>query len=200
MADPIVFHFDFSSPYAYFASRHVDQTLAKHGRSILWRPFMLGAAFKTTGMAPLVQQPLRGAYGVHDWQRLARRDGIPFILRDDFPYTSLAAARAFYWLDSTDPALAKRFAAVIFDAYFGRGRDMTAPAAVADEAAALGIDRDALLTAVHDAPWKQRLKDETELALKKGVFGAPTFEVDGELFWGSDRLAMVDEWLTRGGW
>ncbi len=200
MPDSILFHFDFSSPYAYFASRHVDQTLTRHGRPILWRPFMLGAAFKATGMAPLVQQPLRGPYAVHDWQRLARRDGIPFVLRDDFPYASLAAARAFYWLDSTDSTLAKRFAAAIFDAYFGQGRDMTAPAAVADEAAALGIDRDALLAAVREQPWKQRLKDETELALKRGVFGAPTFEVDGELFWGSDRLAMVDEWLTRGGW
>lgn len=200
MPDPIVFHFEFSSPYAYFASRHVDAVLGKHGRPILWQPFLLGPAFKASGMAPLVKQPLRGDYARHDWARMARREGIPFVLRPDFPYASLAAGRAFYWLDSSDPALARRFAAAVFSAYFGEGRDMTTAEAVAGEAAAQGIDRDALLAAVREERWKQKLKDATDQALAKGVFGAPTFEVDGELFWGSDRLAMVDEWLTRGGW
>jgi 2-hydroxychromene-2-carboxylate isomerase len=200
MTTPILFHFDFSSPYAYFASRHVEQVLARHNRPILWRPFLLGAAFKATGMAPLVQQPLRGPYAVHDWQRLARREGIPFVLRQDFPYASLAAGRAFYWLEHSDPALAKRFAATVFDAYFGHGREMTRAESVAEAAAELGIDRDALLAAVREETWKNRLKQATDEALAKGVFGAPTLEVDGELFWGSDRLAMVDEWLARGGW
>lgn len=199
MPDPILFHFDFSSPYAYFAARRVEQALARH-REVAWRPFMLGVAFKATGMAPLVQQPLRGPYALHDWRRLARRDGIPFVLRDDFPYASLAAARAFYWLEGSDAPLAKRFALAVFDAYFGEGRDMTAPEAVAGEAVKLGIDPDALLAAIREERWKQRVKDATAEALAKGVFGAPTFEVDGELFWGSDRLAMVDEWLERGGW
>lgn len=197
---PILFHFDFSSPYAFFAARHVEDTLARYGLPILWRPFMLGSAFKATGMAPLVQQPLRGPYAVHDWQRLARRDGIAFVLRSDFPYASLAAARAFYWLESQDMPLAKRFALAVFDAYFQHGRDMTAPEAVADEAAALGVDRDALLAAVRQEQWKQRVKDATADALAKGVFGAPTFDVDGELFWGSDRLPMVAEWVEKGGW
>ena len=71
---------------------------------------------------------------------------------------------------------------------------------VADEAAALGVARDAVLAALNDAAVKERLKTEVDAALARRVFGSPTFIIDGEAFWGHDRLADVDEWLRTGGW
>lgn len=85
MPAPIEFFFDFASPYAYFAAHRIDAIAAKHGREVEWRPFMLGAAFKATGMMPLTEQPLRGDYARRDWDRLARRMNLPFVLPERFP-------------------------------------------------------------------------------------------------------------------
>lgn len=200
MSAPIDFYFDFASPYGYFASLRIDAVAMRHGREVRWRPFMLGPAFKVSGNAPLLHQPLKGDYARRDWDRLARRNGVPFKLPTGFPGAALAASRAFYWLADSDPGLAKSFAGCILHAYFGEGREVTAPAAVAAEAAPLGIDSAALIAAVENPAWKQRLKDETAAAMARGVFGSPFIFVDDEPFWGHDRLATVEEWLESGGW
>lgn len=200
MPAPIEFFFDFASPYGYFAARRIDGIGARHGREVAWRPFLLGPAFKATGQTPLIQQPLRGEYAIYDWNRLARRGNVPLVLPPGFPMAALAASRIFYWLDNRDPALARAFTQRIYHAYFGEGRDMSAPDAVAGEAAALGIDSGAAIAAAKDEAWKAKLRTVTEEALNRGVFGSPFVFVDGERFWGNDRLDMVDEWLARGGW
>jgi 2-hydroxychromene-2-carboxylate isomerase len=196
----IEFYFDFSSPYGYLATGFIERTAAEHGRSVLWRPMMLGAAMKETGNRPLKDQPIKWEYAQHDVPRLARWLEMPFVLPEPFPIPTLAAARAFYWLDDRDPALAKRFARACYAAYFGEGRDIRAKEAVADIAASLGVDRDELLAAVDNEAVKQRLKDETQAAVDRGVFGSPYFIVDGEPFWGVDRVWLIAEWLERGGW
>ena len=125
---------------------------------------------------------------------------VPWTMPDPFPIATLAAARAFYWLDGDNPALARKFARAAFHAYFGEGRDITGAETVADIAEPLGIDKDALLAAVQDPAIKERLKDETAKALEAGVFGSPFVIIDGEPFWGSDRLWMIRRWLKSGGW
>ena len=197
---PIDFWFDFGSPYAFFAARHIDALAARHGRPCTWHPFMLGVAFRTTGMGPLITQPLRGEYALRDWARLARRARVPFTLPPVFPPVMLAASRAFYWLDSLDPTMARRFGHAVFDATFGQGRDLGPAAAVAELAAGLGLEREAVLAAAADPLWKDRLKRETDAALAQGIFGSPFVVVDGEPFWGHDRLPDVDSWLATGGW
>lgn len=200
MSEPILFYFDFSSPYGYFAALKIDGLAASHDRQVRWRPMMLGAAMKVTGSKPLTEVELKGDYCKRDWDRLARFMEAPWTLPEKFPIATLAAARAFYWLDDQDPGLAKRFALAAYHTYFGQGRDITAPETVADFAAPLGIDRDALLAAVQDPAIKQRLKDETAKAIDGGVFGSPFFIIDGEPFWGADRLWMIRRWLKSGGW
>jgi 2-hydroxychromene-2-carboxylate isomerase len=200
MSGPIEFYFDFSSPYGYFAAARIDHLAEGFGRSVAWKPMMLGAAMKETGNRPLADQPMKGDYCKRDWERLARYMELPWIFPSPFPIATLAAARAFYWLDDKDPALAKRFAHAAFDTYFGQGRDITPPETVADVAAPLGIDKAQLLAAVQDPAVKERLKRETTAALKKGVFGSPYIIVDGEPFWGSDRMWMIKRWLKSGGW
>ena len=200
MPDALEFYFDFSSPYGYFASLKIDALAAEFGRQTVWKPIMLGAVMKETGNRPLAQQPIKDAYCVHDWQRLARFMAAPWVLPDPFPIATLAAARAYWWLLDDQPAAAKNLAKAAFHAYFGTGRDITAAETVADLAQPLGIERDALLSAIQDPAIKTRLKAETTGAMERGVCGSPFFIVDGEAFWGSDRLWMIKRWLKRGGW
>jgi 2-hydroxychromene-2-carboxylate isomerase len=200
MTDVLEFYFDFSSPYGYFASHRVDEVAEAGGRRAVWKPIMLGAVMKQSGVKPLIQVPIKGEYSRHDWERLGRLFGVPWVLPDPFPIATLAAARAFYWLDADDPDLARDFARSVFNAYFGEGRDITSAEVIADLAEPLGVDRDALLAAVQDPQWKQRLVDEGNRAIERGVCGSPFFIVDGEGFWGCDRLLMVQTWMTEGGW
>lgn len=200
MPDPIEFFFDFSSPYGYFASFKIDDLAEKYGRRVRWKPFMLGVAFKQTGNKPLTEQPLKGDYCRHDWQRLGRYMGVPWVMPDPFPIATLAAARAFYWLDGRDSERAKAFARAAFDAYFGHGRDISSLGVVAEIAAGLGEDAGEVKEALTDPAIKQRLKEETAAAIGRGVIGSPFFIVDGEGFWGSDRMWMIKKWLQDGGW
>lgn len=200
MPQPIQFYFDFSSPYAYFASHKIDALAASHKRSVTWRPFLVGAAMRVSGNAPLAEQPLKGDYAKHDWERLGRYMQAPWVLPAVFPVATHAAARAFYWIeDQKGQDAARLFAQAIFHAYFGLGRDIHPAETVADIASALGHDAEKLLAAVEGQELKQRLKDVNEAALSQGVFGSPFFIVDGEAFWGADRLWMVKHWLERGG-
>ncbi len=200
MPSSVEFYFDFSSPYGYLASTRIDALAAKHGRAVAWRPFLLGVAFKATGQAPLTEQPLRGPYHRRDFQRSARLLGVPFRLPERFPFPSLAAARAYYWLSDTDPAQAVALARAVYAAAFADGRDMRSVDSVAECAAPLGIDPATLRSAVEEPAIKSRLRDETEAAISRGVFGSPFIFVDGEPFWGHDRLDQVERWLASGGW
>jgi 2-hydroxychromene-2-carboxylate isomerase len=200
MSAPIEFYFDFSSPYAYFASHGIDAVAAEFGRPCLWKPMLLGPAFKASGSQRLVDQPLKGAYALHDWLRLGRMLNLPYRHPDPFPVATTAAARVFWWLDATDSARAKAFARAVFAAYFAEGRNISDEDVVAGLADGQGQDRQSALDAMRDPRWKDRCRAETEAAIARGVFGAPFFFVDGEGFWGSDRLEMVRSWLVRGGW
>ncbi|MEQ1516187.1 MAG: 2-hydroxychromene-2-carboxylate isomerase [Usitatibacteraceae bacterium] len=196
---PIDFYFDFSSPYGYLASTRINALAARHDRRVNWRPILLGPMFKAAGTAPLVGVPLKGPYSVRDFLRTARFLSIPYTQPTPFPIGTQNAARAFYWLSDRDPALAERFAQACYATYFGEGIDITSADKVADIAAALGQDRAAVHGAMSDPAIKERLKNEVDVALQRGVFGSPFFIVDGEPFWGNDRMDQLETWLETGG-
>jgi 2-hydroxychromene-2-carboxylate isomerase len=197
---PIDFYFEFASPYGYLASLRIDAIAARHGRGVRWLPIMLGAALKRTGTGPNVQLPMKGPYLLRDVPRAARLQEAPFQFPPVLPMNSLAASRAFWWLDGSDPQLAKRLAQAIYRAHWGEGRDMSAPEQVAAVAEPLGVERELLLAAVQEPAIKEKLKAETERSLERGVFGSPFVFVDDEPFWGNDRLDQVERWLATGGW
>ena len=197
---PIDFYFDFSSPYGYLASLRIDDIARGHGRETVWRPYLLGVVFRTTGQSPLTEQPLRGDYARLDFARSARLYGASFTMPERFPILTLAAARAYYWLSDRDPDTAKQLAKAAYNAYFGEGRDISSAKAVIGLAEALGVDGAALAAALDDPTVKDRLKAETQAAIERGAFGSPYVIVDGEPFWGADRLDHVDRWLATGGW
>lgn len=200
MANPIDFYFDFSSPYGYFAATKIDELAAKYDRAVTWRPILLGAVFKITGGQPLPTIPLKGSYTSHDLARSARLLKVPFKMPAKFPVSGTAPSRAYYWLGERDPAAAKRLAAALYRAYFVEDRDISNPEVTGNVAAKLGVDKAELTQALNDAAVKERLKSEVDAAIERGVFGSPYIVVDGEPFWGSDRLDQVERWLATGGW
>jgi len=200
MSTPIDFYFDFSSPYGYLASRKIDELAAKHGRSVNWRPVLLGVIFKTTGGAPLTQIPLKGDYSKRDFARSARFHGVTeFSMPSPFPIASQAPARIILWAKAEDPNRVPRIAHAFYQAYFVDNRDISNPDTAANVAAEAGIERAAARSAVDDPAIKDALKREVEAAVAAGVFGSPFVIVDGEPFWGIDRFDQVDRWLATGG-
>jgi 2-hydroxychromene-2-carboxylate isomerase len=198
MPAAIDFYFDYSSPYGYFAAMKIDDLAAKNGRSVNWKPILLGAVFKVTGGQPLPALPLKGPYALRDILRSARFHGLPYQQPSKFPVATQAPARAFYWVNDRDPALAKKLAQALYQAYFVQDRDISSPEITADVAATLGLQRDEVLAALNDAAVKDRLKNEVDAAIKLGVFGSPYIVVDGEPFWGIDRFDQIEHWLARG--
>ena len=195
---PIEFYFDFISPFGYLAASKIDELAGRYGRETRWQAMMLGiTVMKVMGLKPLLDTPLKGDYVRHDVPRLARHFGVPLKMIDDVP-SPLAAARAFYWLDDRDPALAKKLAQRLYPRLFARGEDISSPDSVAEEAQARGVPRAQALAALQDDKVKQRLHQAVEASIARGVFGSPFFIVDGEPIWGCDRLWMVEKMLQEG--
>ena len=200
MAAPIDFYFDFSSPYGYLASTRVDEIGQRYGREVTWRPFLLGAVFKIVGSAPLLDYPMKGDYSKHDMMRSARQLGVPFRLPSAFPTSSITACRLFYWLAESRPALVKPYASAIYRRYFADDKPIEPPEHAIEVADSLGLDRSAVETALQESAVKAKLKAEVDAGIARGVFGSPFIFVDGEPFWGSDRLDQIERWLETGGW
>ncbi len=200
MSDPIDFWFDFSSPYGYLMSERIDDLAARFGRKVRWHPILLGVVFKATGSAPLtLQNPAKAAYSLLDFARSARFMGIPYRHPTRFPLATQSAARAYYWLHGQDCALARCFAHAAFRALYVDDRDISDPDVVLEIAANLGADRSSLEAALQSQEIKDRLKDEVDKALAIGVFGSPHVMIDGEPFFGADRLPQIEKWLETGG-
>jgi len=200
VTQPIEFWFDFSSPYGYLASYRIDEIGEEAGREVVWRPYLLGVVFKSSGQSPLVSQPMRGPYSERDMRRTARQQKVPMILPEGFPMATIAAGRAFYWQEAQDPRRAKDLAKALYRAAFAQGRNITTADVVADVGKEVGIDPAALKAGIAEPAAKERLKAVTDEAIARGIFGSPFVLVDGEPFWGNDRLADVREWLKTGGW
>lgn len=214
MPPPLIFYFDFSSPYGFLAAREIDSLAAARGRAVDWRPMLLGAVFKRNGVRPNLDVPLKGAYTRHDFARAGRRLGLEVRLPEPFPFSSVAAARAFYWLcdqvaaqAKAQPharpqaqAQAKALALALYERAFLAGQDISRSESVLEVAAAQDLDRTALADGLQTPAVKARLRREVEAAIDAGVFGSPYLLVDGEPFWGYDRLPQVAAWLDSGGW
>jgi 2-hydroxychromene-2-carboxylate isomerase len=161
---------------------------------------LLGPVFKATGQAPLIDIPMKGEYSKRDFTRSARMHKVAYAHPQKFPIGTVAALRAFYWLSDRDPAAARRLAKALYTAYFVDGVDISAPQAVIGIAKGVGVDGAELSAALEDPALKERAKKEVEGAMQAGVFGSPFFIVDGEPFWGVDRMPMLQEWIRTGGW
>lgn len=197
---PIEFWFDFSSPYAYIANEWIDALAARHGRTVRRHAVLLGAIFPQADLKPLVAYPIKGEYARRDILRSARFERVPFSFPEAFPLPTQNAARVFWWLleGTQGQARAAQWARTAMRAYFTRGEDLRDAAVLRALAAEANLDADAAEAAWNDPHWKDRLRQANDDAVKAGVFGAPFFVIDGEPFWGNDRKAQMERWLTEG--
>jgi 2-hydroxychromene-2-carboxylate isomerase len=196
----IDFYFEFSSPYGYIASQLAEDFEKRVGRELRWRPILLGPVFKITGQPPLVEIPMKGEYSKRDFLRSARMHQVPYKHPAKFPIGTVAALRAFYWVTDRDPALARTLAKALYKAFFVDGIDISAPPTVIAIATDVGVDATQLAAALEDPALKERAKKEVDAAIAANVFGSPFFIVDGEPFWGVDRMPMMEQWIRTGGW
>jgi 2-hydroxychromene-2-carboxylate isomerase/quercetin dioxygenase-like cupin family protein len=173
-----VFYFDLASPYAYLASTRVEALLG----DVRWQPVLVGAMHRRYRRASWGPTPELRAAGMAEIEARARKYGVPLRWPEPYPADSLIAMRAAVWAARTGAAEA--FARAAFEAAFARGEDLTQRAVVDQAASAAGLG----VPAVDDPAIKQALRDATDAAITSGVYGVPTVDVGGRLWWGDDRL------------
>ncbi|MDX2102090.1 MAG: 2-hydroxychromene-2-carboxylate isomerase [Alphaproteobacteria bacterium] len=198
---PVTFWCEFSSPYGYVGAEQIGGIAAQAGRPLVWRPFLLGGVFKVTGARPLIEmaEP-KGSYFRRDFLRTAGFYGLSITMPQRFPFAAIAATRAAYWVEATAPERMGEVVLALYRACYRDGRAIGEAATVLDVVAEAGFERAAVEAGIAEAAIKQRAIAAGEEALAAGVFGSPFVTVDGERFWGSDRLDQVRKWLVEGPW
>ncbi len=187
------FYFDLSSPYSYLAATQMRALGERTEAEVAWKPMVLGAVFKTVGNEMPARVPQKARWMSHDLERWAAHYGVPFRMSSHFPTNAIKAMR----LILVDEAKAAPVALAGFAAMWAEDRDLTSDAELRRIAAAGGLDPAAALAAIEDPKIKERLRANTDEAVARGAFGAPTFLVGDELFWGNDRLPFVEAALRR---
>lgn len=188
-ADRIEFFWDAASPYTYLAATQIEDVAADCGAAIDWRPFLLGAVFQATGNQAPANIPAKGKYLFQDLGDWARYYGVPLTFPESFPVNSIQAVRA--GLVAADQGVGADFAKAVMTAHWGEGRDISDAGVLAEVADSVGLDADDVAARIQEQTIKDRLKANTEEAVERGAFGAPTFFVGDTMFWGNDRLALL---------
>jgi len=198
MTASIEMWFDFASPYAFVALDAAEQVAARYGRTVRWRPILLWAALKAHGVPPPMDPPARRAYFLVDMARSAAYFGRTYRAPRHFPISTHRAARLYYTLAERDPALARAVGGSLIDAYFQDDQDISGAEAIATVAARLGVPETESTAAKDSEVGRRALAQANEAAVAAGVCGSPWFVVDGEAFFGADRLPQI-EWGLGGG-
>ena len=189
----IEFFWDAASPYTYLAATQVGALAARAGVAVNWRPFLLGKVFEATGNRMPASVPAKAKHLFSDVQRWAQHYGVPVAFPKVFPVNSVLALRA--GIAAAGQGKGPEFALALMKAYWADGADISQPQVVGAVAGALGLDAAALLAQTQEQALKDQLRANTEEAVRRGAFGAPTFFVGEQMFWGNDRLVLLEEFL-----
>lgn len=193
-APSITMWYEFASSYSYLAVMRAEQAATAAGVDLHWRPFLLGPVFLSLGWndSPFNIYPPKGRYMWRDMERLCARYGFPFKLPSEFPRSGLLAARIARLGQESD--WIGPFSQAVMRANFGEDRDIGDPAVISAILNDLGLDAEALILAAQSDDNRKALRAQTDEATALGLFGAPTFVVGEELFWGNDRLEDALDW------
>ncbi|HSB21478.1 MAG TPA: 2-hydroxychromene-2-carboxylate isomerase [Burkholderiaceae bacterium] len=193
MPKPIEFFFDFGSPTTYLAHTQLPRIAAEAGARVDYVPMLLGGVFKATGNQSPVNVPAKGRWMNDDIARFARRYGVPFKFNLHFPVNTLTLMRGAVGLQMRQPERFMPYVDAVFRAMWVDALNLGDAAVLATTLKAAGLDAEQFLALVGDAEVKARLIANTESAVARGVFGAPTFFVGDAMFFGQDRLDFVRE-------
>jgi len=186
------FFYDFVSPYSYLASTRIEDLAARTGADLRWRPFLLGGVFKATGNRAPIETVAKGRAMWIDLERWSSRMEVPLRRPTTFPFSPILALRAAL---AAPPEALPALSHAVFRAAWADGRDIAAPAVLGAILGEAGLDGAALVAAAPGQ--KEALAAQTQEAVDRGAYGAPSLFVGSELFTGNDRLDFVEEALRR---
>ena len=196
MSKTVEYYFDFGSPAAYLASTQLNALASDTGATVVWRPMLLGGVFVATGNHSPASVPAKGKYIFRDFARFAKRYGVPLKVNPFFPINTITLMRIAVGLQLREDPRFMDYCTAMYRAIWVDAQNMNDPATVGAVLQAAGFDAPALLALAGEQAVKDKLKSETELAVARGIFGAPTFFVGDQMFWGQDRLDFVREALA----
>lgn len=198
MSKRIDFYFDFTSPYGYFASTHVNELADKYDHQVDWHPYV-GEEFKPSNSGTgLSQIPAKLKYQKRDIIRTAQFENIPYNEPSVVTLDARYAARAVLWVESTyGEARGIELAQAILRAYHVEDKNISDTQTITAIAQSIGLNAEEVLAGISNASTREQFRAEVDLATAKGVFGSPFFILDGEPFWGFDRMNQLEAALKR---
>jgi 2-hydroxychromene-2-carboxylate isomerase len=191
----VEFYFDVGSPAAYIAWTQLPRIAAETGASVDYKPMLLGGVFQATGNHSPTTVPAKGKYMMDDLGRFAARHGVPFTSNPHFPINTLMLMRGAVGLQMRDPEHFFPYVDAVYKATWAQAKNMNDPQVVGEVLQAAGFNPMHLIALAGDQAVKDRLKQITQGAVERGVFGAPTFFIGGQMHWGQDRLDFVKQAL-----
>ncbi|MBY8960995.1 MULTISPECIES: 2-hydroxychromene-2-carboxylate isomerase [Pseudomonas] len=197
MTKTVEFYFDLGSPATYLAYTQLPKICAATQSELIYIPMLLGGVFKATGNASPAMIPAKGRYMFQDLDRYAKRYGVPLKFNPHFPINTLMLMRAVTGIQLRQPERFHAFIDCLFKALWVEGRPLDEPETVAAVLSGQGFDPNEVLALTSDETVKAALKDNTETAIKRGVFGAPSMFIGNQMFFGQDRLDFVEEALRQ---
>jgi 2-hydroxychromene-2-carboxylate isomerase len=196
MSKTVEFFFDLGSPATYLAYTQLPKICEQTNSQLIYKPMLLGGVFKATGNASPATIAAKGRYMFEDLDRYAKRYGVPLKFTAEFPINTLMLMRAVMGMQLRHPERFAAFIDCLFYALWVEGRNLNDPATVAAVLTQNGFDPNQVLALTTDEEVKAALKDNTEKAVQRGVFGAPSMFVGDQMFFGQDRLDFILEALS----
>ena len=193
----VEFYFDLGSPYSYLAYYRLLQIAEQQEIQIVYKPILLGGVFKATGNRSPIEISVKGVYSILDMQRWAEYYQIPMQMNPHFPMNTLTLMRILTGVQLLHLEKFEQVLKLLFDAMFGTPQNLNEPTVLAEVLKPSGFSVEDIMSMVQSDVVKQKLITETEQAIQRGIFGAPTFFVGDEMYWGQDRLHFVEQALNK---
>ena len=197
MTKTVEFYFDLGSPTTYLAHTQLAKICADTQSELIYIPMLLGGVFKATGTASPAMIPAKGRYMFQDLDRFAKRYGVQLRFNPHFPINTLILMRAVTGMQMRQPQRFAEFVDCLFRALWVEGRNLNDPQTIAAVLTENGFEPREIMALTNDESVKAALKENTETAIKRGVFGAPSMFIGDQLFFGQDRLDFVEEALRQ---
>lgn len=195
MSQQVEFFFDYGSPFSYLADTQLAALAQRTGATVVYRPMLLGAVLKETGNASPMAVPAKGRYMGVELQRWAKHYGVPFVVNRFFPMNTIQLMRGA--VAAQQEGCFAEYHRAMYPAFWIDSANLGEPEVIRLVLIKAGLNANLLLARIDEPDVKEQLRLNTEEAVRRGVFGAPTFFVGEEMFWGNDRLTFVEEALTR---
>ncbi|GBD39027.1 2-hydroxychromene-2-carboxylate isomerase [bacterium HR37] len=189
----VEFYYDIASPYSYLASTQVEKVCQRCGAELDWRPFLIGGVYKETGNRAPLEVPNKKAYMIVDLKDWARYYGVELNFPELFPLNSLKVMRGA--IVAKEIGRIRDYTHKMFRLYWVEGEDLSKDEILRKGVEAIGMDANWFMKRIGDQDVKDKLREETSKAVSRGAFGAPTFFIGERMFWGNDRLMLVEEYL-----